>query len=153
MSVRFHHGTLVDATIERVFDLSLDIDSHLASMAASKERAVAGVLTGHIGFGQSVTWRATHFGVPFTMTSKITELDRPNRFVDQQTKGPFHSFRHEHLFTTVEGRTLMTDRVEFVAPVGPVGRALELLVLERYLRRLIRIRGLHIKAEAESTGQ
>src|SRR5437667_12407456 len=31
--------------------------------------------------GETVTWRARHFGVPWTVTSKITALDRPSRFV------------------------------------------------------------------------
>jgi ligand-binding SRPBCC domain-containing protein len=32
------------------------------------------------------------------MTSRITEWSRPERFVDEQVRGPFAAFRHEHLF-------------------------------------------------------
>lgn len=46
MTVRFRHETRIDAPIELVFDLSLDIDAHRASMASSNERAIAGVTTG-----------------------------------------------------------------------------------------------------------
>ena len=35
----------------------------------------------------------------------------------------------------------MTDRVEFRAPFGPLGRIVERLVLRRYLERLIAERG------------
>jgi hypothetical protein len=35
----------------------------------------------------------------------------------------------------------MTDRVEFTAPFGLLGRLAERLVLRRYLQRLIRERG------------
>jgi ligand-binding SRPBCC domain-containing protein len=150
MTVRFQHETRLHAPIELVFDLSLDIDAHRASMASSNERAIAGVTTGRIGLGQEVTWRATHFGIPFTMTSKVTELERPHRFVDQQTAGPFHSFWHEHLFTAIDSGTLMIDNVDFVAPIGVIGRAVEVVLLERYLRRLIAIRGAYLKTEAET---
>lgn len=63
----------VDA--QSLFDVSLSIDAHIKSMAHSRERAIAGVTSGRIGLGETVTWRARHFGIWFTMTSKITALD------------------------------------------------------------------------------
>ena len=58
--------------------------------------------------------------ITWTMTSTITEWDRPRRFVDEQRKGPFKSFRHEHLFGAVEQRhrAVRPRRVR-----GPVRRA------------------------------
>ncbi len=147
---RFEHEVTIDAPLEIVFDLSLDIDAHRASMVRSKERAIGGITTGQIGLGEEVTWRALHFGIPFTMTSRITELDRPHRFVDEQTRGPFRSFRHEHFFTRRDNRTVMTDRVEFQAPAGVVGVAVERVLLERYLRQLIATRGEFLKEQAEA---
>ncbi|WP_308798832.1 SRPBCC family protein [Agromyces silvae] len=120
-----------------------DIDAHVASMARSRERAIGGVTTGRIGLGEEVTWRAWHFGVPFRMTSRITELDPPFRFVDEQVSGPFASFRHEHTYTEYAGGTLMLDRVRFAAPFGLLGRAAE-VVLGPYLRRLIAARNAHL---------
>ena len=98
MAVTFECKTTIEASQPAVFDLSLSVDAHLESMAGSKERAIAGVTAGPIGLGEEVTWRAVHFGVPFRMTSRVTELERPRRFVDEQVRGPFHWFRHEHLF-------------------------------------------------------
>lgn len=77
MTVRFEHEERIDAPLDVVFDLSLDIDAHRASMARSNERAIAGVTSGPIGLGEEVTWRGWHFGIPFTMSSRITELERP----------------------------------------------------------------------------
>ncbi|PVZ96304.1 cyclase [Amnibacterium flavum] len=123
--------------VEQLFDLSLDIDAHTGSMAASDERAIGGVTSGEIGLGETVTWRARHFGVPITMTSRITAQDRPTSFVDEQVRGPFRRFRHQHLFEATPGGSRMRDVVEFSAPFGPIGRVVERLVLARYLRRLI----------------
>lgn len=149
MTVEFEVVNAVEAPAEVVFDLSLDIDAHVASMSDSGEQAVGGVTSGLIGLGETVTWRARHFGVPFTMTSRVTAWDRPRRFVDEQVTGPFRSFHHEHLFEADAGATTMIDRVRFVAPVGPVGRLVERLVLGRYLHQLIADRAQHLKAEAE----
>ena len=149
MSVQFECRTPIAASVEAVFDLALDIDVHVRSQARARERAIAGVTSGRIALGEQVTWRATHFGVPFTMTSKITELQRPHRFVDEQVRGPFARFRHEHRFEPIDAGTVMIDWIEFAAPLGPVGRVVERLALVRYLRTLIERRGAFVKREAE----
>ena len=61
MTVSFESRTVIIAPIDRVFDLSLDVDTHLESQAKSGERAVAGVTSGTIGLGEQVTWRARTF--------------------------------------------------------------------------------------------
>lgn len=126
---------------ERLFDLARSIDAHVESQKGSGERAVAGVTSGLIGEGQEVTWRARHFGLPLTMTSRVTQVDFPRSFTDEQVRGPFRSFRHVHEFEATPGGCIMTDRVEFTAPFGLLGRAAGKLVLRPYLQRLIRDRG------------
>ena len=134
------------------FDLSLSIDAHLGSFEGSGEQAIGGVTAGVIGLGEFVTWRARHFGITWTMTSTITEWDRPRRFVDEQRKGPFRSFRHEHVFEPVEHGTRLMDHVEFEAPFRVLGRAVERLVLARYLRHLIDVRNTFLVTEATRIG-
>ncbi|MFS0713251.1 SRPBCC family protein [Microbacterium sp. 2P01SA-2] len=127
-----------------LFDASRDIGAHVASMRGTGERAIAGVMSGLIGLDETVTWRAWHFGIPFRMTSRVTALDRPRRFVDEQVAGPFRVFRHEHLYTEQDGMTVMTDRVTLASPV--LGRLAERLVLVPYLRRLLARRAAHLVA-------
>ena len=95
---RIHLETDIAAPIERVFDLARDVDLHQRSMAATNERAIGGRTSGLIGPGETVTWRARHLGRTWSLTSAITAFERPVRFVDEQTSGPFASFRHEHRF-------------------------------------------------------
>jgi len=124
-----------------MFDLAHDIGVHTASQSEASERATAGVTGGLIGLGETVTWKARHFGLSLSLTSRVTEFDAPHRFVDEQTSGPFASFRHEHSFESTASGSVMTDRVQFAAPFGMLGRVIEKLVLERYLTRLITQRG------------
>jgi len=142
--VEIERCTLLPGSVERAFDLSLDINAHLKSLSASDERAVDGVREGLIGLSETVTWRARHFGVTWTMTSQITEWDRPGWFADEQVRGPFKSFRHEHEFRPVGDQTEMRDRVVFTAPAGVIGRLVERLVLRRYLARLIDVRNAYL---------
>ncbi|WP_308471044.1 SRPBCC family protein [Rathayibacter sp. AY1F6] len=132
-----------------MFDRARDIDLHTASQAGARERAVSGTTTGLIGLGEHVTWSARHFGVPLRLTSTVTALDAPNSFVDEQTRGPFATFRHEHRFEPDDSGSgsgsgsgsVMIDRLEYSAPLGVLGRIAERLVLDRHLRRLLEERG------------
>jgi ligand-binding SRPBCC domain-containing protein len=95
---RIHLETRIEAPIERVFDLARDIDLHARSMAHTREEAIAGRTSGPIGLGETVTWRARHFGRWWTLTSRITVVERPTRFADEQASGPFARFEHRHTF-------------------------------------------------------
>lgn len=134
----FELVTHLPVPVRAVFDASLSIDAHLGSMRFSRERAIAGVTSGTIGLGESVTWRAWHFVVPFTMTSVISEVEEPLRFIDQQLKGPFGSFHHEHLFVPAGGGTRMIDRIQLASPFA--GALADPVLLVPYLRHLIRVR-------------
>lgn len=152
MTVAFRVVTELDAPPERAFALSLDIGAHERSMAATDERAVAGTTTGTIGLGESVTWRARHFGIVWRMTSRITALEAPHRFVDEQVRGPFARFHHVHRFEPSARGTRMVDEIEFRAPLGPLGVLAERVALARYLPRLITERNASLAAELRADG-
>lgn len=142
--------TRIAAPIEQCFALSLSIDAHTGSMGQTSERAVAGVTSGEIGFGEMVTWSARHFGIRLRMTSTISAYERPNRFVDEQVSGPFKHWWHEHEFIADGDSTLMIDRIEFAAPFKFIGRIVERVFLARYMERLIRRRNDWLKRELET---
>jgi len=147
MTVSFRIVTELDASPERVFALSLDIGAHERSLAGTGERAVAGTTSGRIALGETVTFRARHFGIIWRLTSRITALEAPHRFVDEQVRGPFARFRHEHRFEPSGHGTRMVDEIEFRAPLGPLGVIAERLVLARYMPALIRARNASLAAE------
>lgn len=142
--------TDVLAPPERCFAASLSVDSHTASMSASGERAVAGVTSGVLRLGDTVTWQARHLGLPFRMTARITALEAPHRFVDEQVSGPFRRWWHEHRFEPVAGGTRMTDTVKYTSPAGPLGVLVDRMLLTRYLTALLESRNRWL---AEALGQ
>ena len=76
-------------------------------------------------------------GVPVRWTSEITVWEPPLRFVDEQRRGPYRRWIHEHTFTEQEGGTLVTDRVDYAAPGG---RVVERLLVDRDLERIFAYR-------------
>lgn len=143
-------NTEISARIDRCFDLARDIGFHVRSLEHTNERAVAGRTDGHIELGETVTWQAKHLGMTRRMTVKITAMDRPTHFRDEQTDGPFKHFIHDHFFEDLgNDTTRMRDVIEFASPYGVWGSIVDRVYLAGYLQRLITQRGLAIKAEAE----
>jgi ligand-binding SRPBCC domain-containing protein len=143
--------TVIAAPAGDCFDLSLSVDAHTASMRRSGERAIGGVTSGVMKLGDTVTWRARHFGIAFRMTSAITEYQYPIRFVDEQLRGPFRRWWHEHTFTaTASGETVMGDVVQFKSPLGPLGSLADRLILDRYMPHLLRQRNAWLKTTLEA---
>jgi len=141
--------TRINAPVEKCFDLSRSIDLHTESMKSHKEKVVGGRLTGLIDLGEQVTWRASHFGLSLKMTNKITAMKKPFYFVDEMLDGPFKMLHHQHHFTAAGAYTEMTDIFAFQSPIGLIGRAVDLLFLKRYLRKLLTTRNQVIKSIAE----
>lgn len=141
--------THVNAPIERCFDFARSIDVHVMSTAQTGERAIGGRKSGLIELGETVTWRARHFGVWQTLTAKIVAFDRPNSFTDEMVAGAFKSFRHDHVFQAVNGQTTMTDVFVFEAPFGPLGKLANALFLRRYMSDFLKRRNHVIKEAAE----
>ena len=147
---RIELRTEIKAKKAIVFDLSRSIDLHKISTEHTKEEAIAGVASGLIGMDQSVTWRAKHFGIYQNLTSKITAFDRPNYFTDEMVNGAFKEFKHEHHFTDLNGKTLMTDFFDYKSPFGIFGKLADYIFLENYMTELLKERNRIIKQFAES---
>jgi ligand-binding SRPBCC domain-containing protein len=141
--------TRIGAPIERCFDLARSIELHLACSADTGEKAVAGVCTGLIQLNQTVTWRARHIWWQ-ELTSEITKYDRPKSFQDTMVKGYFKHFCHDHEFIECQGFTLMIDKIAFASPFGIIGKAIDFLVLDRYLTEYIQRKNAHLKMVAEN---
>ncbi|MGB3800076.1 MAG: SRPBCC family protein [Lewinella sp.] len=142
--------TLIAADRKIVFDLARSIDLHKLSTAQTNEEAIAGRTSGLIDLGETVTWRARHFGVYQRLTARVTEFDSPGYFVDEMVAGAFKRFRHEHRFDAVDGATLMTDTFDYTAPLGLLGKLADGLFLQRYMTGLLTQRNAVLKQVAES---
>lgn len=123
------------------------------SVSATGERAVSGVTSGLLDPGDEVTWEAVHFGVRQRLTSRITEFDRPRRFVDEMVRGAFRRLRHVHEFQSLGDETLMTDEFDYASPLGILGRLADVLFLETYMTKLLGRRNTRLKELAESGGR
>jgi ligand-binding SRPBCC domain-containing protein len=132
------------------FQLALSVDLHTISTHQTGESIVGGVRTGILKLGDSVTFRARHFGVWQTLTSKVTEFAAPAYFCDKMQQGAFSWMRHEHHFEQEGEITVMRDVFAFASPLGWLGKLADALVLKAYLRRFLEQRAAVVRQYAES---
>ncbi|GGG25495.1 hypothetical protein GCM10010916_47420 [Paenibacillus abyssi] len=125
----------------------------MESTAKTNEKAVAGVTSGLINVGESVTWEAVHFGIKQHLTAKITELEEPFYFADEMVSGAFKRFWHKHEFIERGSQTLMIDTFDYTSPLGWIGKVADVLFLEKYMKSFLLERNLYIKKVAESEQQ
>ncbi|MBX9927764.1 MAG: SRPBCC family protein [Gemmatimonadaceae bacterium] len=60
-------------------------------------------------------------GIPMQWRMLIPVWDPPHRFVDEQTKGPYALWQHEHRVDPSPLGSIITDRVRFRLPFSPLG--------------------------------
>jgi len=152
--IRIEESTIIEAPIERCFDLSRSVEVHLLSNVHSGEQALAvgGVTSGLVGLSEEVTWRAKHFGIWQTLTSKVTAMESPRYFQVTMVSGIFRFMQADHLFESLEsGGTEMKDVFSIAAPLPLLGPLAEALLLRSYMLALLRERNAVIKRVAESS--
>jgi ligand-binding SRPBCC domain-containing protein len=61
---------------------------------------------------------------PMVWRTRITTWEPPLRFVDEQLRGPYRQWTHQHTFIEVEGGTRIEDEVHYRLPFGIIGRVI-----------------------------
>lgn len=145
-----HLTTFIAAPVGVVFDLSRNIEIHKRSMVSHKEEAVAGTRFGLMEKDETVTWKAKHFFKNRLLRVKVTELQKPSRFIDEQLQGDFKMMKHEHHFKPCDNGTIMIDLFHYDIRYGFVGKLLDRFYLFRYITELLQKRNDIIKEYAES---
>ena len=123
--VRMEH--ILDATLE----LPLPRDTVFAFFAAARnlERITPPELRfeilaappGGMRCGALIEYRLRLFGVPFRWVTRIADWNPPERFVDEQLRGPYALWVHTHTFEPTASGTVIRDHVRYQLPVSPLG--------------------------------
>lgn len=70
--------------------------------------------------GTTIDYRLKIRGIPVRWRSVIAAWDPPFRFVDEQVRGPYRLWSHEHAFRADGAETVMRDRVRYAVPCDPL---------------------------------
>lgn len=84
--------------------------------------------------GTLIDYRLRLYGIPLSWKSEITVWDPPFRFVDEQRRGPYKLWKHEHTFVESNGGVELGDVVDYAPVIG--GRPIDRLFVQRDLRKI-----------------
>jgi ligand-binding SRPBCC domain-containing protein len=83
--------------------------------------------------GTLIDYKLRIRGIPVRWRTKITAWEPPVRFVDEQIRGPYRLWVHEHTFEECDGGTLMRDWVRYAVPFDFIAHW---LVVRRDIERI-----------------
>jgi len=83
--------------------------------------------------------------IPVKWITEITHAKEPYYFVDEQRVGPYRMWHHEHRFAEIDGGMEMTDTVNYVLPLGPIGDIVHSLTVKRRLKRIFDFRREYLR--------
>jgi hypothetical protein len=92
--------------------------------------------------GAIIDYRLRIHGFPVKWKTEITAWEPPHRFVDEQRRGPYRLWVHEHRFAERDGGTQMLDRVHYAVPGG---KWIERLFVKRDVERIFAYREARLR--------
>ncbi len=126
--------------------------ANLAAITPKKMgfRVTSGDLPQGIYPGQIITYKvAPLLGIPLFWMTEITAVEEGKLFVDEQRRGPYRLWHHQHHFEEKDGGVLMTDIVHYEVPLGVLGRVANAALVRRELETIFDFRA---RAVAERFG-
>lgn len=80
------------------------------------------------------------FGIPVEWITEITHVKEHKFFVDEQRKGPYRIWHHEHHFEETDRGILMTDIVSYEMPFGALGKLIQPILVKKKLEEIFAYR-------------
>ena len=91
--------------------------------------------------GQIITYKVSPvLGLPLFWMTEITHVVPQKLFVDEQRKGPYKMWHHQHHFEEQNGGTLMTDMLHYEPPFGILGTIADRLFITGQVKEIFKFR-------------
>jgi ligand-binding SRPBCC domain-containing protein len=87
--------------------------------------------------GALIDYRLRLHGITIRWQSRIRVWEPPVRFEDEQTRGPYRRWHHQHFFEPVDDGTLCRDIVDYEVHGG---RLIEAIIVRRNLWKIFAFR-------------
>jgi ligand-binding SRPBCC domain-containing protein len=91
--------------------------------------------------GQIIAYKVKPLlGIPMTWVTEITHVKDHQFFVDEQRKGPYSMWHHEHHFKAVPEGVEMIDIISYIPPMGFLGTIANQILIKNQLKTIFDFR-------------
>jgi ligand-binding SRPBCC domain-containing protein len=104
--------------------------------------------------GMFITYKVSPaLGIKLNWVTEITEINYRKFFIDEQRKGPYNIWHHEHHFREVDGGVEMHDILYYAVPFGIIGKLANLIFVKNKVEQIFAFREERIKELFPLTSQ
>ena len=75
-----------------------------------------------------------------TWVTEITHVEPQNFFADKQLYGPYELWHHKHFFKEIDGGVQIIDIVDYVPPLGILGRIMNPIIIKPRILKIFEYR-------------
>ena len=79
-------------------------------------------------------------GVKMNWVTEITHIKDKKYFVDEQRKGPYKMWHHEHILIETDNGIIMKDIISYIPPFGVLGKILNVFFIKRQVEGIFKYR-------------
>ncbi|MEI6061502.1 MAG: SRPBCC family protein [Bacteroidota bacterium] len=91
--------------------------------------------------GMLITYKVSPaLGIKLNWVTEITQIREKKFFIDEQRRGPYSLWHHEHHFKEVEGGVEMHDILYYCVPFGFLGRLADLVFVKNKVSSIFTFR-------------
>ena len=84
-------------------------------------------------------------GMRVSWITEITHISEGKYFVDEQRKGPYGIWHHEHHFRQVPGGIEMRDILSYRLPMGFLGKIIDTILVKKRVKAIFSFREQKIR--------
>jgi ligand-binding SRPBCC domain-containing protein len=136
----FEKSVLINCPVEKVFEFHSDT-GNLKKITPWFIKVKIIKMELPLRLNSEIILQITQFGLLRTKWSiQLTEFKPYSIITDTQTKGPFKKWQHSHCFESKDGKTLMTDKINYELPFGLIGKSVNKLFIKKMIGKQFKFR-------------
>lgn len=128
--------TFIAAPRARVFEFFADPKNLARITPRSLGFVIVDAPARSLRAGDRIRYTIRVAGMRLPWVSHISEWTDGVSFTDEQERGPYRTWVHQHLLRDADGGTLMVDRVDYKVPLGFLGNFFAGWFVRRNLRQI-----------------
>lgn len=136
----YEKSVLINCPVEKVFEFHTDTNNLKKITPENIEVNILKIEL-PLQLNSEILLKIKQFGFISTEWNiRLTDFKPFSIITDTQIKGPFKNWIHSHCFEERDGKTLMTDRINYELPFGSIGRIADKLFAAKMIDKQFEFR-------------